>query len=243
MPPQKYAIVIIDDDEVLRSQLAAYLEQHGHVVLGFASGREALKAWDEAWCLVLLDIMLPNEDGLEICRAIRARSATPIIFLSALGEETDKVVGLELGADDYLVKPFSPRELLARIRTVLRRSRADPEIEVPPEEDESLLCFAGWVFDKRRRLLHDESGTAFSLSAAEFRLLRVFLEHPQVVLTRDFLLKKIGRSPEVPYDRVLDVQVSRLRARLGDNAREQHIIRTARGDGYMLVVDVTKGSA
>lgn len=234
---EKNLVYVVDDDRVLCAQIAEYLETHGYATRRFhdTSGLEdALRR--EPCALILLDVMLPGEDGLQFCRRLRAFSPVPVIFLSALGEVADRVVGLELGADDYIVKPFSSRELLARVRTLLRRAGRDGD----PAPSRAVLRyrFGGWSMEPRSRLLIAPDGVAGNLSAAEFRLLRVFLEHPHEVLVRDVLLAAIQRPADMPYDRVLDVQISRLRARLGESAREQRIIRTARGDGYMLAVDV-----
>ncbi len=242
LEPQREIIWIVDDDAVLCRQIADYLEQHGYSCRVFHKGAEFLEARSaDSPALVLLDVMLPGGNGLEICRQIRQRTALPVIFLSALGEETDRVVGLELGADDYMVKPFSARELLARIRTVLRRAggEASESARLSPEECQAWR-FAEWTLERKNHLLRTADGKAFSLSAAEFRLLRVFLENPHVLLEREFLLSKIQHGHAEPYDRVLDVQVSRLRSRLGDTAREQRLIKTVRGDGYMLVADVER---
>lgn len=229
-------IFVVDDDKVLCEQISAYLSAQGFAVRRFysvAGLEQALR--DQTCALLLLDVMLPGEDGLEFCRRLRAASRVPVIFMSALGEVTDRVVGLELGADDYVVKPFSPRELLARIRTVLRRvDDGGSHIRPVPR-----YRFAGWSMEVKSRLLVGPDGVAGNLSGAEFRLLRHFLEHPQEVLEREALLKIIQRPQDLPFDRVLDVQISRLRSRLGDNAREQRLIRTVRGDGYMLAAEVT----
>ncbi|HJA08169.1 MAG TPA: response regulator transcription factor [Candidatus Mailhella merdigallinarum] len=234
-------IFVVDDDRVLCGQIADYLAAHGYAARRFHDTEGLMEAVTRERCaLILLDVMLPGEDGLAFCRRLRADPATalvPVIFLSALGEETDRVVGLELGADDYIVKPFSSRELLARVRTLLRRT-ADGG--AAPARPVARYRFGGWTVEARARLLIDPAGVAGNLSAAEFRLLRVFLEHPQEVVERETLLKVIQRPADTPYDRVLDVQISRLRARLGESAKDQRLIRTARGDGYMLAAPVEK---
>ena len=225
-------IFVVDDDSVLREQVVAYLTSHGFEARAF-SGIPAVEAAleKEPCALLLLDIMLPGEDGLSFCRRLRAQSGVPVIFLSALGELTDRVVGLEIGADDYLVKPFSSRELLARIRTLLRRMEDLGVPSAPPP---------GWTMEPRTRLLIDPSGLAGNLSAAEFRLLRAFLEHPHEVMDRECLLEIIQRRGTEPFDRVLDVQISRLRSRLGESAKEPRLIKTARGDGYLFAASVEK---
>ena len=235
-------IFVVDDDNVLCEQVVTYLTSHGFEARAF-SGISAVEAAleKEPCALLLLDIMLPGEYGLSFCRRLRAQSGVPVIFLSALGELTDRVVGLEIGADDYLVKPFSSRELLARIRTLLRRMEdlGTPSAP-PPPRPVTAYRFAGWTMEPRTRLLIDPSGLAGNLSAAEFRLLRAFLEHPHEVLDREYLLEIIQRRGTEPFDRVLDVQISRLRSRLGESAREPRLIKTARGDGYLFAANVEK---
>jgi len=200
----------------------------------FARLLSALK--DERPDLVVLNLMLPGEDGLALCRKLRADSDTPVIMLTARGEETDRIVGLEIGADDYLAKPFSPRELLARIKGVLRRYRSLPR-NLRAEEARA-LAFAGWRLDTVARHLLSPEGVVTSLSGAEYRLLRVFLDRPSHVLSRDQLMMFLhGREAE-PFDRSIDNQVSRLRHRLGEDPADPKIIKTVRGEGYVLAVPV-----
>jgi two-component system OmpR family response regulator len=180
--------------------------------------------------------MLPGDDGLTLCRDLRARSSIPVIMLTARGEETDRIVGLEMGADDYVAKPFSPRELLARIKSVLRRSRALPEDLAPVAV--TTLRFAGWTLDVKARHLISARGVVVPLSGVEFKLLRVFLAHPNAVLTRDQLIDLMLSRDATPFDRSIDVQVSRLRHRLGDDAKEPALIKTVRGEGYVLAAHV-----
>jgi two-component system OmpR family response regulator len=188
--------------------------------------------------LVVLDLMLPGEDGLTLCRKLRADSDLPVIMLTARGDETDRIVGLEMGADDYVPKPFSPRELLARIKVVLRRARSLPR-NLRPEEAR-VLRFAGWTLDTTTRNLLSPQGVVVALSGAEYRLLKVLLTHPNRVLNRDQLLDLTrGREAE-PFDRSIDVQVSRLRQRLGDDPREPALIKTVRGEGYVLAAQVVR---
>jgi two-component system OmpR family response regulator len=182
--------------------------------------------------IVVLDLMLPGEDGLMLCRNLRARSDVPVIMLTARGEETDRIVGLEMGADDYLAKPFNPRELLARIKTILRRARTLPENLKP--DDARALRFAGWTLDLATRNLRSPAGVVVALSATEYKLLRIFLAHPNRVLNRDQLIDLMLSRDASPFDRSIDVQVSRLRHRLGDNPKEPAIIKTVRGEGYVL---------
>jgi two-component system OmpR family response regulator len=190
--------------------------------------------------LIVLDLMLPGEDGLQLCRDLRSRSNVPVIMLTARGEETDRIVGLEMGADDYLPKPFNPRELLARIKSVLRRARSLPE-NLEPEAVKS-FSFTGWSLDVATRNLTAPDGVVVPLSGTEFKLLRVFLAHPNRVLTRDQLIDLMISRDAGPFDRALDVQVSRLRQRLRDDAREPRIIKTVRGEGYVLAAQVEAAS-
>jgi two-component system OmpR family response regulator len=186
--------------------------------------------------LVILDVMMPGEDGLSAARRLVTEGGPPVIMLSALGSDTDRIIGLEVGADDYLPKPCNPRELLARVRAVLRR-RAAPER--PDSAEATRVEFAGWRLDLVRRELRDPAGTFISLSDGEFALLRTFVEHPQRVLSRDQLLDITrGRNVEV-YDRAIDSQISRLRRKLNERA-DTELIRTVRNEGYMLRALVTR---
>jgi two-component system OmpR family response regulator len=230
-------ILILDDDAETRRLLQAYLEKQGYRITTAADGRALRKALDTARPdLIVLDLMLPGEDGLEICRDLRIRSNVPVIMLTARGEETDRIVGLEMGADDYLAKPANPRELLARIKSVLRRARSLPE-NLKPEAVKSLR-FAGWTLDVATRNLTAPDGVVVPLSGTEFKLLRVFLAHPDRVLSRDQLIDFMISRDAGPFDRAIDVQVSRLRQRLREDAREPQIIKTVRGEGYVLAAKV-----
>jgi two-component system OmpR family response regulator len=180
--------------------------------------------------------MLPGEDGLALCRDLRARSNLPVIMLTARGEETDRIVGLEMGADDYLPKPFNPRELLARVKSVLRRTRSLPE-NLKSEEVASFR-FAGWTLDVATRNLTAPDRVVIPLSGTEFRLLRIFLDHANRVLSRDQLIDLMLSRDAAPFDRAIDVQVSRLRHRLRDDAKEPAIIKTVRGQGYVFAAHV-----
>lgn len=231
-------ILVVDDDAEIRDLLGDYLRKNGYQVTGVADGKGMSAALErEQINLVLLDLMLPGEDGLVLCRNLRAHSNIPVIMLTARGDETDRIVGLEMGADDYLPKPFNPRELLARIKSVLRRAQ-----QVSPEnhaiEDSRYIQFGEWKLDVTARHLVAGDGLVVTLSGAEYRLLKIFLEHPNRVLSRDQLLDLTqGRETE-PFDRSIDVQVSRLRQRLRDDAKEPCIIKTVRGEGYVLATSV-----
>ncbi|MGH8161281.1 MAG: winged helix-turn-helix domain-containing protein, partial [Gammaproteobacteria bacterium] len=189
--------------------------------------------------LIVLDLMLPGTDGLELCREIRAARETPIIMLTARGEETERVVGLELGADDYLAKPFNPRELLARIKGVLRRTRALPP-NLRPAKMAGTFRFAGWRYKPATHELTASDDVVVPLSAAERRLLEVFLEHPQVILNRDQLLDLTRGRDATPFDRSVDVQISRLRQKLRDDAREPTLVKTVRSEGYQFAAEVER---
>ena len=223
-------VLLVDDDPEIRQLIGDFLVQHGFRVAVAANGAEMDRAIEaERPALVVLDLMLPGEDGLAICRRLSTSARIPVIMLSALGEETDRIVGLELGADDYLPKPCSPRELLARVRAVLRRREgAEPA-------GSGCYHFAGWSFDPRRRELRSPGGVAMALSSGEYRLLAAFVERPLRVLTRDQLLD-IARGPDADvYDRVIDVQVSRLRKKLTSEEGGDLIV-TVRSEGYMFSV-------
>jgi two-component system OmpR family response regulator len=233
-------VLVVDDDRELRTLLAAYLQKQGYRVTAVADGKAMRAAINTSRPdVIVLDVMLPGEDGFSLCRDLRARSQTPIIMLTARGEETDRVVGLELGADDYVPKPYSPRELVARIRSVLRRARSLPD-NLQPDKS-SAFRFAGWTLDTATRNLISPQGLVVALSGTEFRLLRIFLDHPNRVLTRDQLIDLMLERDAGPYDRAIDVQVSRLRQRLGEGAREPSIIKTVRGQGYVLAAHVEAG--
>lgn len=228
-------ILIVDDDADIRNLLREYLERNGMRATVVADGRDmrtALARNDVD--LIVLDLMLRGEDGLAICRDLRARSNIPVIMLTARGEETDRIVGLEMGADDYLPKPFNPRELLARIKSVLRRGHGLAR----PVENPSKLHFADWILDTGAHQLTGRDGVAIALSAGEYRLLRVFLEHPNRILSRDQLLDLTRGREASPFDRSIDMQVGRLRKRLGDTADEPALIKTVRSEGYMFLAHV-----
>jgi len=230
-------ILIVDDDAETRSLLSEYLHKQGYRVTTAADGKVMQGMLETARPdLIVLDLMLPGADGLELCRDLRSRSNVPVIMLTARGEETDRIVGLEMGADDYLAKPFNPRELLARIKSVLRRSRSLPG-NLEPEIVRSFR-FAGWTLDAATRNLTAPDGVVVPLSGTEFKLLRIFLAHPDRVLTRDQLIDLMISREAGPFDRAIDVQVSRLRQRLREDAREPQIIKTVRGEGYVLAAKV-----
>ena len=232
-------ILIVDDDAEIRSLLTRYLEKNGLRATSVGDGKAMWLALERgSFDLVVLDIMLPGDDGLTLCRELRGKSEIPVIMLTARGDETDRIVGLEMGADDYLPKPFSARELLARIKVILRRTRTLPPNLLP--QDEHLIGFAGWKLDTTRRELITPAGEAAPIGGVEYKLLRVFLDHPNRVLDRDQLLDLSQGREADPLDRAIDVQVSRLRHRLGDDSRHPQLIKTVRGEGYVLSAAVTR---
>ncbi|MCK9541208.1 MAG: response regulator [Novosphingobium sp.] len=239
VPPR---ILLVDDEASLREPLASYLAKQGFEVAEAASAAEArsrLRDDQRAPDLVLLDIMMPGEDGLSLCRHLVETRAIPTIFLTARGEATDRIVGLEIGADDYVVKPFEPRELVARIRSVLRRATREPQLAA---EDE-LYEFEGWRLDPLKRRLTDPEGAVVAISSVEFRLLTAFLDHPRQVLDRDRLLDMVqGREAHL-FDRAVDNQVSRLRRKIESDSRNPQLIQTVWGGGYMLAADVRRVNA
>jgi two-component system OmpR family response regulator len=230
-------LLLVDDEASLREPLAAYLARQGFEVIEAADAAKARAVLDEAAPdLVLLDIMMPGEDGLSLCRHLSAAKNLPVIFLTAKGEATDRIVGLEIGADDYVVKPFEPRELVARIRSVLRRATKPV---AAPEED-AHYEFEGWSLDPLKRKLTDPEGTVVPISSAEFRLLIAFLDHPRQVLDRDRLLDMVqGREAHL-FDRAVDNQVSRLRRKMEQDSRDPRLIQTVWGGGYRLAADVRR---
>lgn len=244
-------ILLVDDDREIRELLVARLATYGFEAVAVESGAAMSEELGKGgYDLVILDIMLRGENGLELCKAVRSSNLAckriPILFLSALNETSDRIVGLEIGADDYLPKPFETRELVARIKAILRRSderAASGEFQDsarPSPEELPILRFGEWRLNTAARHLIDPSGLVLPLSAAEYRLLTYFLDHPQQVLTRDQLVEHIAARSADIYDRSLDAQISRLRAKLKDSARNPEIILTMRGDGYMLATPVSR---
>ena len=233
-------VLLVDDESSLREPLAEYLTRQGFVVHEADSAAAARSRLLEAVPdLVLLDIMMPGEDGLSLCRHLVETRGIPVILLTAKGEAMDRIIGLEIGADDYVAKPFEPRELVARIRSVLRRStRSGGE----PESEDLLYRFEGWELDPLKRRLSDPEGSIVAISTAEFRLLRAFCDHPRQVVDRDRLLDLVqGREAHL-FDRAVDNQVSRLRRKIEADSREPQLIQTVRGGGYRLAADVARAA-
>ncbi len=239
MDAVQHHILVVDDHKDIRDLLGQFLRKHDLKVTTARDGIEmrACLARDHV-DLVVLDLMLPGESGLKLCGELRAHSTLPVIMLTALGEEADRVVGLEIGADDYVTKPFSPRELLARIKAVLRRGRGTNEPEAPTE---GVFRFAGWTLDPVSRVLRSPGGALVDLTTGEYDLLCVFVEHPQRVLPREDLLEATRNrvASSAAFDRAIDVQISRLRRKL-DNEASEGMIKTVRNAGYVFAVTVER---
>jgi two-component system, OmpR family, response regulator len=244
-------ILVVDDDREIRDLLARFLRKHGFRVDGAADGREMWRLLEAGrFDLIILDLMLPGEDGLSLCRRLRAQSATPggastntpsgppIIMLTAIGEEMDRIIGLEMGADDYLAKPFNPRELLARMRAVLRRSATPPAPSEAAGGDD--LAFSGWRLDITQRELWDPDGNTVELTGGEFELLCALANHSRRLLSREQLLDLTRGRDAVPFDRAIDVQISRLRGKIEVDPKNPAIIKTVRGAGYIFATEVER---
>jgi len=231
-------ILLVDDDRQIRRSLGQFLSTSGFRVTQAAGGTAMWNALEVGrFNLIVLDIMMPGEDGLTLCRRLRETRQIPIVLVTALSGETDRIVGLELGADDYICKPFNPRELLARIRAILRRS-TDQALRSPAPQP-TAYHFEGWFLDTIRRVLRNPSGALVDLTAAEFDLLSVFAEHPHHVLSRDQLLDLTrGRSGSA-FDRSIDVQISRLRRKIEHDSQQPRLIKTVRSGGYVFSAAVT----
>lgn len=238
MNDQPVKLLLVDDEASLREPLSDYLVRQGFAVRQAADAAKARSALiEETPDLVLLDVMMPGEDGLSLCRHLVEAKDLPVILLTARGEATDRIVGLEIGADDYVVKPFEPRELVARIRSVLRRAGRGGQGST---ESDAQYEFDGWLLDPLKRRLTDPDGTVVPISSAEFRLLNAFLDHPRQVLNRDQLLDMVqGREAHL-FDRAVDNQVSRLRRKIETDSRDPKLIQTVWGGGYRLAADVRR---
>ncbi len=232
-------IAVVDDHSDIRDLVGQYLDQQGYKVSVADSGLALRRILERgAVDLIVLDVMMPGEDGLSVCRHLRATTDTPIIFLTAMSEDTDRIIGLELGADDYLVKPFNPRELLARIRAVLRRVNGVPQQQRETLKKARVVRVGQWRVNMGRQELSGDDGVGIPLSTAEFRLLKVFLERPGMVLSREQLLDlTVGRTADI-FDRSIDNQVSRLRKKIEPDPKNPSVIKTHWGGGYSLSADV-----
>ena len=234
-------ILVVDDERDIREPLAAYLSRNGFRVTkaeNAAAARQVLASY--AIDLILLDIMMPGEDGISLCGYVRATTGTPVILLTAKAEETDRIVGLEIGADDYVTKPFSPRELAARIKAVLRRARGDVGSPVRAPDDSDTYSFGPWLLRTGERELIDQSGVALPLSTGEFNILHAFVTHPRRVLSRDQLLDLSQGRELGAFDRSIDNHISRLRKKIEENPSEPKLIKTVWGGGYTLAAEVRK---
>lgn len=233
-------IAILEDDVAIRDLVSEVLENNGFEVQAYGEAAGFFRDVDfsQLDCLIL-DIMLPGESGLSVCQQLRVKvPQLPILMVTAKGDEIDRIIGLEFGADDYLPKPFNSRELLARLRAILRRTKGAGQPVEPGAQE--LYRFAGWTLSVNSRDLIDPEGRSVTLSTGEFDLLHVLVLHPQRVLSRDLLLDRTRGRMANPYDRAIDVQLSRLRRKLGDDPREPAMIRTIRGDGYLFAPSVLK---
>jgi two-component system OmpR family response regulator len=242
MDRQRPRIAIVEDDAEILDLVSARLSADGFDAVACAGGADLDAAMRQAPVdLVILDLMLPGEDGLSICRRLTGGEGPAVIILSARGDDIDRIVGLEIGADDYIAKPFNPRELSARIRAVLRRRQpVEPAVAEPGAGGREVYRFAGWTIDIDDRALIDPAGAPVVLSAGEFALLAAFVRRPRRVLSRDQLIDWTRGDASAPVDRAIDVQLSRLRRKLGDDPREPALIKTVRGDGYLFAADVRK---
>lgn len=239
-------ILVIDDDREIRDLLSRFLERQGMRVTAARDAKEARRLWPLGrYHLVVLDLMLPGESGLDLARWLRGQDDVPIVMLTAMTEETDRIVGLELGADDYVAKPFNPRELVARIRAVLRRTAGEGSGSgggpgAGKEPAAKAIRFAGWTLEPGRRRLLNPEGVEVPLTGGEYELLQVLVERPNRVLTRDMLMDLLRGRQAGPFDRAIDVAVSRLRRKLEDDGRNPTLIKTVRGGGYVLATPVEK---
>ena len=232
------SILIVDDDQKTRMLLKSYLEKHQYAVLATHDGASFLSEFERCKAelsLVVLDVMLPDTDGFTLCKTVRQQSQVPIIMLTASADDTDRIVGLELGADDYIAKPYNPRELLARIKAIHRRMPLHEPLDAV-----RYLRFSGFSIDLVERLLTDAQGEPVVLTSMDFNLLRFFAEHAGETLSRLQLMEQTRGRDLGPLDRSLDVQVSRLRQRLNDDGKNPTLIKTVRGSGYVFSTDVFK---
>ena len=236
--PNEPHILIVDDDKGIRDLIGQFLSTHNFQI-SLAENGDAMQAVldKKTVDLIILDIMMPGDDGLTLCRQLRNTSSIPIIMLTAISEDVDRILGLEMGADDYLSKPFNPRELLARVKAILRRSKGAVE-EV--DKHHEVYQFSGWTLDRTSRQLLDPQGVEISLSSGEYSLLVAFLERPQQVLSRDFLLDLTKNRSAGPYDRAIDIQISRLRQKIEPDSKNPSLIKTVRGGGYVLSANVSR---
>ncbi len=237
---KKPTVLVVDDDREILDLLSRFLEQHGYRAVVAQNGREMASSLKKQQVdVIILDIMLPGKSGLTLCQEVRQTSSVPIIMLTAVTEDVDRILGLEMGADDYIGKPFNPRELLARIKAVLRRTRGANDI-VGLNLQSEVFHFAGWSLDKAKRRLLSPDQVEITLSSGEHDLLLAFLSRPQQVLSRDLLLDITKNREAGPFDRSIDIQISRLRQKVEVDPKMPQLIKTVRGGGYVLTSEVAK---
>ncbi|HHA2747706.1 TPA: response regulator [Stenotrophomonas maltophilia] len=238
------SILIVDDHADIRDPLTDYLRRFDFEVESAVDGQDMRRRLERrSYDLILLDVMLPGENGLSLCRHVSERIGTPVVLLTAVSEQADKVAGLEVGADDYVVKPFDPRELVARIRSVLRRARAEAVTNEQERQNRAQMIFSGWTLDVEARELRDPRQKVVSIGTAEYHLLRAFLDNPFRVLSRSHLLDLTQRANSEVFDRSIDSQISRLRKKLEADPRHPTLLKTVRGDGYLFATSVTSEPA
>lgn len=238
-PPLRHHVLIVDDDRRIRAMLGQFLSERGLTVSEAGDGNSMFAVLKQTRVdAIILDVMLPGDDGFTLCRRLRADSTVPVILLTAINEAADRIAGLELGADDYVAKPFDPRELLARIRAVLRRlGTSQASVREP-----ATYNFSGWALDPRRRTLRNRQNVLVDLTSGEFDLLQAFVEYPQQILHRDRLLDLARGRVNQSFDRSIDVQISRLRRKIELNPAQPQLIKTVRSEGYIFTADVSLGS-
>jgi two-component system OmpR family response regulator len=231
----QHHVLIVDDDRRIRSMLGQFLSERGLTVTEVGDGKSMFAQLKQSHVdVIILDVMLPGDDGFTLCRRLRADGTIPVILLTAINDASDRIAGLELGADDYVAKPFDPRELLARIRAVLRRLGNSQ----PSAREQGSYAFGGWMLDPRRRTLHNPHGVLVELTSGEFDMLLAFVEYPQQILHRDRLLDLArGRSNQA-FDRSIDVQISRLRRKVEVDPAQPQLIKTVRSEGYIFTAPV-----
>ena len=238
----KGKIVVVDDDDAIRDLLSGYLRKNGFDVSSFADGESFLRDFSEnqGYQMVILDIMMPGMDGYEVVKKLRETSSIPVIMLTAVSDDVDRIIGLELGADDYLAKPFNPRELLARIKAIMRRIVVPGPIVADSNDTPPRFCFFnGYRLDTLSRSLHKAAGDGEeSLSGLEFNLLMLLIQKAGQVVSREDIARLSRKGQVLPMDRFIDVQISRLRQQLGDDARNPDVIKTVRGKGYVMATEV-----
>lgn len=238
--PKKQNILIVDDNYQVRDALKLYLEKVGMHPVAVSSGDEMMNAMEKtAFDLIILDVLLPGESGLSLLNKLRSTNKVPVIIISALDSETDRIIGLELGADDYVSKPFNPREVTARIRAILKRNER-PSLSLGGTNGNSRIGFGTWLLHTDRRTIEDQNGHEEMLTVADFQLLMAFLSRPRAILSRDKLLDLTSARISGPFDRAIDNQVSRLRKKIEKDPGRPELIITVRGGGYCLVADVIR---